>query len=183
MIIEKERPELFQKADELAVAITFADPSQQDCPLIHCNPEFERLTGFSNADVVGQNCRFLQGEGTDRDEVSKLGNAVQSLRTHTATILNYKSDGSRFDNLCFIAPLKLNTKDLIFLGCQFQFDAQTTSKEVMQHNRDWLDLTRRFTKARTPRAVDVQDRLTMRSEASLMRIKDYLSRRRIGDFG
>jgi PAS domain-containing protein len=61
-------------------------------------PGFTELTGYQPSEILGRNCRFLQGEGTDPAAVAKLGAAVREHRTATVRLLNYKKDGTSFMN-------------------------------------------------------------------------------------
>ena len=65
--------------DAVLEGITIADASRPDMPLIYVNRAFARITGYSVADAIGKNCRFLQGEGTDPAEVARLRAAVKAL--------------------------------------------------------------------------------------------------------
>ncbi len=75
--------------------ITIADPSQPDAPLIYVNDAFLQITGYSREDVIGRNCRFLQGEETSREAVATLKAAVMAKRKATVELLNYKKTGTR----------------------------------------------------------------------------------------
>jgi PAS domain S-box-containing protein len=56
--------------------ITVADPSLPDCPLVFINPAFSRITGYPAEEVLGRNCRFLQGQGTEKEAVRSLRRAI-----------------------------------------------------------------------------------------------------------
>lgn len=73
--------------------ITIADPSQPDAPLVYVNDAFLQITGYSHADVIGRNCRFLQGQETSREAVATLKAAVAARRKATVELLNYKKTG------------------------------------------------------------------------------------------
>ncbi|PSP46662.1 PAS domain-containing sensor histidine kinase [Halobacteriales archaeon QH_6_66_25] len=91
--------------DEATVGITITDPSREDNPLIYCNEQFERLTGYE--DVIGENHRFLQGEGTDPLEVlnrvlsHNLRNKMNVIEGHTE-LLQDEYDGDRPESLDII---------------------------------------------------------------------------------
>ncbi|WP_412030277.1 PAS domain S-box protein [Deinococcus yunweiensis] len=88
------------------VAAVIVDVRQDDTPLVYVNPAFETLTGYPAATVLGQNCRFLQA--TDRDQPSRLAlrRAVEARQPLTATIRNYRRDGSAFLNELTLTPLR-----------------------------------------------------------------------------
>jgi len=85
--------------------IVICDPHLPDCPITYASPGFERLTGYSEAETLGRNCRFLQGAGTDLNVVAQLREAVRDGRACTVELLNYKKNGDSFWNELSIAPV------------------------------------------------------------------------------
>lgn len=81
------------------------DPRLPDHPLVAVNPAFEALTGYAAAEVVGRNCRLLQGEGTDPDTPRRIGRCLAEQRGCIEWIVNHRRDGSPFWNLLFISPV------------------------------------------------------------------------------
>ena len=97
---------LFEQAVEHArVAICFSDARKPDNPLTYVNPAFEAMTGYARDDVLGRNCRFLQGPGTDPETVARLRDAIRADAPITVEILNYRRDGSPFWNALHVAPI------------------------------------------------------------------------------
>lgn len=72
------------------------NPNLQGCPIIFASPGFLELTGYEASQIIGKNCRFLQGPGTDPDTVSIIRNNLAEGRDTSVCILNYKADGSPF---------------------------------------------------------------------------------------
>ena len=102
----QERLDLFGRAIETAAqGITVADAQRDGEPLIYANRAFERITGYSQAEVLGRNCRFLQGEGTDPETVAELAAAVADRRGVTVELLNYRKDGTPFWNRLDVVPV------------------------------------------------------------------------------
>ena len=66
------------------------DPQQDDNPIVFANQAFTKLTGFDRADVIGRNCRFLQGDKTDRAEVARLRQAITDRMAIELELLNYR---------------------------------------------------------------------------------------------
>ncbi|WP_273652920.1 SpoIIE family protein phosphatase [Cellulomonas fimi] len=87
------------------VAACISDPTQPDDPLIWVNAAFERLTGHPASEVLGRNCRFLQGPGTDPGSLGELRTALDEGRTAGALLLNYRRDGTPFWNQLVIMPV------------------------------------------------------------------------------
>ena len=81
------------------------DPRLPDHPMIALNAAFEALTGYAEADIVGRNCRLLQGESTDPETPRRIGRCIAERRGCIEWIVNYRRDGSKFWNLLFISPV------------------------------------------------------------------------------
>jgi len=81
------------------------DPRQADNPIVLANQAFLDLTGYSAAEIVGRNCRFLQGDGTSAAAVNDIRAAITEARELTIDILNYRKDGSAFWNQLHISPI------------------------------------------------------------------------------
>ena len=77
----------------LQEGISIADCSRADNPLIYVNAGFTRITGYSAAETVGKNCRFLQGEGTVPGSVETLRSAIKSGRSCVVNLINYRKNG------------------------------------------------------------------------------------------
>ena len=86
-------------------AVTIADATDPEFPLIYVNPAFERMTGFSRTEALGRNCRFLQGPETDQVAVEKIRAALSDNREIDIVIQNTRKDGTAFWNHLFIAPV------------------------------------------------------------------------------
>ena len=102
--------------------IIFADPRQADTPLVYANQSFCRLTGYSIEEIVGRNCRFLQGPDTDPGTVRKIREALDARRAIGIDILNYRKDGTSFWNALYISPVVDADGELLFFIAS-QFDA------------------------------------------------------------
>ncbi|WP_432492877.1 EAL domain-containing protein [Kineococcus auxinigenes] len=101
-----ELPDLLIRAIATAQnGITIADARLPDTPLVHVNAAFERLTGYAAHEVLGRNCRFLQGPGTDRDQVAVIARRLRAGRPVRVTLLNHRRDGSTFWNEVSISPV------------------------------------------------------------------------------
>lgn len=91
---------------EASLSMCVADAKQPDMPLIYVNQAFERLTGYSRAEALGQNCRFLQGHLRDEPGCTTLREAIEQGRSATVTIRNVRKDGSIFSNALHVAPVR-----------------------------------------------------------------------------
>ena len=81
------------------------DPHRADNPIIFCNRAFEQLTGYVQADILGHNCRFLQGEDTDPQAIEAIRRSLATGEDIHLEILNYQKDGTPFWNALYISPV------------------------------------------------------------------------------
>lgn len=108
------------KATRMPMIVT--DPSQPDNPIIFCNEAFRKLTGYNDDEIIGRNCRFLQGSETDRETVAKIRDSIVAGRDVAVDILNYRKDGSTFWNAVFISPVRDEAGSIIyFFASQLDF--------------------------------------------------------------
>jgi len=103
----QETLRLQARAMEASVdGIAIADARAEDFPLIYVNPAFERMTGYSSAELLGRNCRFLQGPETDQPGLEEVRIALREGCPGRAALRNYRKDGSLFWNELVIAPVR-----------------------------------------------------------------------------
>ena len=95
-----------QAMDEAPIGITVSDPSQPDNPLIHVNDGFCKQTGYDREEILGRNCRFLQGEATREEPVARMRAAIEAEEPATVELPNYRKDGSIFWNRVTIIPIE-----------------------------------------------------------------------------
>ncbi len=81
------------------------DPLQADNPLVAVNMAFQSLTQYTEAELVGRNCRLLQGPRTDRQATRELGECLRSGDGCVQFLTNYRRDGTHFFNLLFVTPV------------------------------------------------------------------------------
>jgi len=106
-----------------------ADATLPDCPLVFASEGFYQMTGYGPDEVLGHNCRFLQGEGTDKKEVAKLRNAIKEGIPISVRLLNYRKDGTPFWNLLTMTPIKTpDGKVSKFVGVQVDVTSKTEGK-------------------------------------------------------
>lgn len=103
------------------IAAVISDPRRPDNPIVECNDAFVALTGYSAAEIIGQNCRFLTGPGTEAELSQQLRSAIRERRPVLVEILNYKKDGTPFRNAVLVAPIFGSDGSLeYFLGSQME---------------------------------------------------------------
>jgi len=128
--------------------IVIADASQPDNPLIYVNPAFERITGYPAAEVLGRNCRFLQGEQSDQPGLQQLRQAIAQGTDCTVEVVNYRKDGELFWNQLSISPIYSPGGQLThFVGIQTDIcDRKRAEAQLYQHMQD-LEQARRTAEA------------------------------------
>lgn len=129
--LEKQIKLLEAMLDGSSVATIVTDPSQQDNPIIFTNITFEQMTGYSRAEVMGRNCRFLQGKETDREAKDKIRTAIARKEEAIVTLKNYRKDGSEFWNRLFIKPVEIDGA-LFFIGTQTDISLERAQFEELQ---------------------------------------------------
>jgi adenylate cyclase len=116
-----------------SVGIVIADARLPDMPLIYVNPAFERITGYSASEVLGYNCRFLQGKRTDRSQVDRLRKAIDAGKHCTVTLLNYRQDGTPFWNELTISPIyDENDRLTHFIGVQADVSDRVIAEKALK---------------------------------------------------
>lgn len=110
------------------IATVVSDPNEADNPLVAVNAAFLELTGYSEDEVIGRNCRFLRGPDTENTQTAKLREAIYEKRATLAELINYRKDGSRFRNAVMIAPLYDDDGNIeYFVGSQIAVKADEES--------------------------------------------------------
>ena len=107
--------DVFFAAVELTrMPIVLSDPRQPDNPLIFANQAFLAMTGYAAEEIIGRNCRFLQGPDTDRAVIAELRAAVAARHEFTAELVNYRKDGYAFWNALFVSPVFDGAGELVY---------------------------------------------------------------------
>jgi len=116
---------------QLEQVVCVSNPQMPDCPIIYVNQKFYDLTQYGPAEVIGRNCRFLQGPETDPDDVSEIRTAVKTGLAVTTCLLNYKKDGTPFWNHLHIEPVYARSGELQYFVAS-QYDVTSLMDEAIQ---------------------------------------------------
>ncbi|WP_380681241.1 PAS domain-containing protein [Salinigranum sp. GCM10025319] len=128
---EQREHDLFVKnraIDAAPFGIILTDPSLPDNGIVYANEEFERLTGYTEAEILGENCRFLQGPETDPEPVAAMREAIAAAEPVTVELRNYRKDGTPFWNRVTIAPIRDDGEVANYVGFQRDVDEEIESR-------------------------------------------------------
>ncbi|MFO7653532.1 MAG: SpoIIE family protein phosphatase [Candidatus Krumholzibacteriia bacterium] len=123
-----------------AEGITIADARRPGRPLIYVNDGFERLTGYTPAEALGRNCKFLQGEGSDPEAVETIRRALAEERDCTVEIKNFRKDGTPFWNRLSITPVRDAGGEVThFIGIQSDVTIRRQAEEALREAKQRLE--------------------------------------------
>lgn len=118
--------ELKDALASLEQTFVVSDATKPDCPIMYASSGFFGMTGYASEEVIGRNCRFLQGPETDQKEVDKIRYAVKNGKSYCGRLLNYKKNGTPFWNLLTVTPIKDDNGNTIkFIGMQVEVSKYT----------------------------------------------------------
>ena len=124
---------LTQILDSCVNGITLSDPDQEDNPLVYANEAFELITGYSREEILGRNCRFLQGSDRDQEGVEQIREAMRENKSVTVTLRNYRKDGELFYNRFSIRPLfDREGRIIYYLGIQYDVTNQVQAEDELK---------------------------------------------------
>jgi PAS domain S-box-containing protein len=123
----------FAAVEMTRMPMIVTDPNQPDNPIVFSNQAFLRMTGYDRDEIIGRNCRFLQGPDTDRETVAEIRRAIETRREIATDILNYRKNGSTFWNALFIAPVLNPEGELIyFFASQLDISRRRDAEEALR---------------------------------------------------
>ncbi|MEN8217206.1 MAG: PAS domain S-box protein [Pseudomonadota bacterium] len=117
--------------------ITIADAIHPDMPLIYVNPAFERITGYTSAELIGRNSRFLHESDHKQPALNEVRAAIREGKNCHVVLRNYRKDGSPFWNQLNISPIHDAAGNLThFVGIQLDITAQKEAEEALQASEE-----------------------------------------------
>ncbi|WP_232090270.1 EAL domain-containing protein [Billgrantia diversa] len=134
---------ILQRSVEASInGIVITDARQPDNPIIYVNEAFERITGYGRDEVLGHNCRFLQGSETDAEAMTQLRQAIAGQHELNVTLCNYRKDGSPFWNNLYLSPVK-NGKGSVthFIGIQHDISERKSYEAKLSYHASHDALT------------------------------------------
>ncbi len=131
------RDDIFFAAVEMTrMPMVVTDPNQHDTPIVFANHAFLQLTGYTSEEVIGRNCRFLQGPGTDAEAVAMIRAALAARTDISLEVLNYRKDGRPFWNALFLSPVfAADGRLLYYFGSQLDVTRRREAEAALQRAR------------------------------------------------
>jgi PAS domain S-box-containing protein len=164
---------------EAPIGISIAGPTDVDNPLVYVNDAFCELTGYDRSEIVGRNCRFLQGKETDEQAVRELRRAIDAAEPVSVDLVNYTRDGERFWNEVDVAPVRDDDGEVThFIGFQTDVTERKLHEQrvsvlnrVLRHNlRNELNIIDGYIEALATDGARDRDDAVERIEASVDRL-------------
>lgn len=123
---------LTQILDSCVNGVTLSDPDLEDSPIVYANKAFEDMCGYGQEEIIGRNCRFLQGTDRAQSELDPLRAAIKKGEPIEVTLRNYRKNGELFHNRLVVKPLTDDRGNVVyFLGVQYDITEQVNAlKEI-----------------------------------------------------
>ena len=140
----EEALRLRDRAVEVSVdPVLIVSTGDPEMPLIYVNAAFERITGYRREEVIGRNCRLLQGNDHDQPELDKIRRAIDEKRDGQALLRNYRKDGSLFWNMLYVAPVRDPRSGAVthFVGVQHDITELKRYQDELEHQANHDALT------------------------------------------
>ena len=122
------------------MAMAVSDPRLPDTPLVFVNDSFLKLTGYPRDEVLGRNCRFLQGPETDPTARARIHAALDAGESIEIDLLNYRRDGTTFWNALYVSPVRdASGETIYFFASQVDVTARKEAERSLIEARDRLE--------------------------------------------
>ncbi|MHA6194644.1 hybrid sensor histidine kinase/response regulator [Pseudomonas wadenswilerensis] len=126
----------FAAVETTRMPMIVTNPNAADNPIIFANQAFLDMTGYTSAEIVGRNCRFLQGPDTDPEVITSIREAIAGRYDFSTEILNYRKDGSSFWNALFISPIFNEAGELIyFFASQLDVSRRRDAEDALHQSQ------------------------------------------------
>ena len=124
---------LTQILDSCVNGVTLTDPDMEDAPIVYANKAFEDMCGYPKNEIVGRNCRFLQGQDREQPEIDKLRAAIKKGEAIEVTLRNYRKNGELFYNRLDVKPLLDDRGNIVYyLGVQYDVTNQIQAQQEIE---------------------------------------------------
>ncbi|MCO5563403.1 hypothetical protein L7F22_017044 [Adiantum nelumboides] len=129
--------DVLQALEGFQQTFVIADGTKPELPIMYASAGFFKMTGYNPSEVIGRNCRFLQGKETDPEEIDRIRECIGKGTGYCGRLLNYKKDGSAFWNLLTISPIKDDDGSVLkYIGMQVEVSQFTegTKENALRPN-------------------------------------------------
>ncbi|OED33979.1 biphenyl 2,3-dioxygenase [Planococcus maritimus] len=167
--------------DGSKVGTIVTDPEKEDNPIIYANHTFTEMTGYGKEEILGRNCRFLQGPDTSAMGVDQIRQAIKNQEKTTVILRNYRKDGTSFWNRLAITPVLVKEK-LYFIGTQTDVTIEQLQEEAITAHESEIERLMLPILSIQPNVATVALVGTMslqRFEALKVKLCEYVSEHRI----
>lgn len=146
--------------------LLITDARQADNPIIYCNAAFQKLTGYSSDEILGRNCRFLQGHDTNQPQINLLREAIREGKSCRVLLRNYNKQGTLFWNELIISPVRDEDGAVThFVGLQYDIS------EIMRANSGrWAEVSQRM-EVLPPRQREIMELMVSGSNTKSIAVK------------
>ncbi|MBD1861162.1 MULTISPECIES: EAL domain-containing protein [Trichocoleus] len=135
--IVRENSQLASAIANMTIGVVITDPNLPENPIIFANPGFTKMTGYTPEEVLGRNCRFLQGADTNPVHVDEMRHAIATHRSITQVLLNYRKDGTPFWNELTINPVfDADGKLINFIGLQNDVTGRKQAEAALRESQE-----------------------------------------------
>lgn len=126
------------------VAMVVTNPHLEDNPIVYVNQAFTRTTGYARSAAIGRNCRFLQGDDTNKADVDKLRAGIDAEMSVTTDIVNYRANGEQFINRLIVSPI-LDEDGAVayFMGLQKELGNGDLDRSAEETNNQLIEIQNR----------------------------------------
>lgn len=132
----RQSPFLAAALSEIECGVTIADPGLEDTPIVYANAAFERMTGYPRSEILGRNCRFLQGELRDQPGLRILRNAIARGTDCTTVLTNFRRNGEPFENRIKLRTLRSHDGALSYIiGIQLDVTKEHLALESLARQK------------------------------------------------
>jgi PAS domain S-box-containing protein len=133
---------LTQILDSCVNGVTLSDPDLPDSPIVYANKAFEDICGYGHDEIIGRNCRFLQGTDRNQPELDRLRAAIKKGEPIEVTLRNYRKNGELFYNRLVVKPLLDERGNVVyFLGVQYDVTEQVRAQEEIKNLTEQLTIS------------------------------------------
>lgn len=133
------------------------DIKMADHPMVFVNKAFETMSGYSRDELIGRDCRFLQGPDTDPDAVRQIHEAIVGERAIKIDLLNYRKDGTSFWNALHISPVRGDTGTVeFFVGSMMEVTHRVEAQQRMAEQKSAVETEVNARTAELERALEAK---------------------------